>query len=85
MRQEGEDGGERRIGITNQREAHIVGLRPFAMVCHSLDDAEGSFFARESFEDLGFRQERIIKSNGEDMRVAIGDERAGNAGRAAAG
>ena len=26
MRQEGEDGGERRVGITNQRQTHIVGL-----------------------------------------------------------
>ncbi len=85
MRQEGEDGGKRRIGIANQGEAHIVGLRPFAVVGDGLDHAERGFFARERFEDLGFRQEGIIQSNGEHIGVAFGDERAGNAGRTAAG
>ena len=84
MRQEGEDSGERRVGIADEREAHIVGLRPFAMIGDRLDDAEGSLFARQSFQNLGFREEGIIESNGEDVRVAFSNERARNARRAAA-
>ena len=80
MRQEGEDSSERRVGIAHKGEAHIVGLRPFAVVGDGLHDAKGGLFARQSFEHLGFREEGIIESDGQDIRVAFRDERAGNAG-----
>jgi len=76
--QKGEHGRQGRRGIAYKREAHIVSLRPFAMTGDGLHDAKGGFLARQGLEHLGFREEGIIKGDGQDIWVAFRDKCAGN-------
>jgi hypothetical protein len=77
-RQEGEHGCQWRGGIAHKREAHIVGLGPFAVTGDGLHDAKRSFLARQSLEHLRFREEGIIEGDRQDIRMAFRYECAGN-------
>src|SRR5260370_33637379 len=70
--------------MTDEREAHVVGVRPLAMLRDGLDDAKGKAVARQGFQNLRFGELQIVQHDGENLRVPLGEERAGRASGAAA-
>jgi hypothetical protein len=83
--QEGEHRCQWRERIANEREAHVVRQRPFAVTGDGLHDAKRSFLSRQGLEHLSFRQEGIIEGDRQDIGVAFRDECAGNVRGTAAG
>jgi hypothetical protein len=80
----GEDGCERGVGVADERQADVVGAGPFAVLSDGQDYVGRKIVAGEDFQDLGFGEMGVIEHDGEDLRMAFGQERSRDAGRSAA-
>ena len=54
-------------------------------MCDGVNDSGRKFFSGERFEDLGFGQVGVVENDGENLRMAFGEERACDSSRAATG
>jgi len=84
FRKNGKNGGERGGGLANEGEAHVVSLRPLFVLGDGFDDAGRELGTRERLEDVGFAEICVVEDDGEDWRVAFGEESAGDTAGAAA-
>src|SRR5947208_17118585 len=62
-----------------QSQPHIVRTGPFAVMGDGGNHASGKSLARQRFEDLRFRQVRVVENDGEDLGMAFRKQRTGNA------
>src|SRR6266481_1359667 len=81
--QVGENRRKRRCTMTHKREANIVSDRPLAMLNDGRDNGIGKFLAGQRPQDLRFGHVRIVENNGDNPRVALGQQRACHARRPA--
>jgi hypothetical protein len=77
--------GERRGGVADESEAHVVMLRPFAVIGDRENNDLGQFIVPEDFQNLGFREAGIVEGDFENLGVAGGDQGPCDTGGAATG
>lgn len=73
IRQELEDLRERREWISNQRQAHMISVRPFAVASDRLDDYARKIFTRQILQQISFGKEGIIQNGLDQLRI-FGDK-----------
>src|SRR5690348_3084393 len=82
--QVGKNGGQWHGRLAQKRDADVVGDGPFAVMNDGGNHGRGKFFSRESFQDLRFRQMEVVENDGDNLRMALRQQRSGNSRRATA-